>query len=159
MAGYSGTPLARKLGVEPGDSLALLGAPDGFAIDDLPPGVAVRRRAAAECDVIVSFHTRRADLVRRFPVLMRALAVDGGLGVAWPKRASGVNTDITEDVVRELALPTGMVDHKVCAIDDNWSGLRLVLRRELRPAAPPQPPEVNRARVAWWRRRRTCGSR
>jgi hypothetical protein len=133
MAGYSGTPLARKLGVGRGDNLALLGAPDGFVIDDLPPGVAVRLRAAPECDVIVSFHTRRADLARRFPVLMRALAVDGGLWVAWPKRGSGVNTDITEDVVREVALPTGMVDNKVCAIDDTWSGLRLVLRKELRP--------------------------
>src|SRR5262245_32735795 len=129
MAGYSGTPLARKLGIRPGDSLALLGAPDGFAIDDLPPGVDVRRRAAPACDVIVSFHTRRSDLARRFPALMRALVVDGGLWVAWPKRASGVDTDITEDVVREVALPTGMVDNKVCAIDRTWSGLRLVLRK------------------------------
>ena len=133
MAGYSGTPLARKLGVRPGDSLALLGAPDGFAIDDLPPGVDVRLRVAPARDVIVSFHTRRADLARRFPVLMRALAADGGLWVAWPKRASRVDTDITEDVVREVALPTGMVDNKVCAIDGIWSGLRLVLHRELRP--------------------------
>jgi hypothetical protein len=132
MAGYSGTPLARKLGIRPGDSLALLGAPDGFAIDDLPPGVNVRVRATAACDVIVSFHTRRSDLTRRFPVLMRALGVDGGLWVAWPKRASGVGTDITEDVVREVALPIGMVDNKVCAIDHTWSGLRLVLRKELR---------------------------
>ena len=133
MAGYSGTPLARKLGIRPGDSLVLLGAPDGFSIDDLPPGVEVRRRARPVCDVIVSFHTRHADLARRFPTLMRALVVDGGLWVAWPKRASGVDTDITEDVVRELALPTGMVDNKVCAVDDTWSGLRLVLRKELRP--------------------------
>jgi hypothetical protein len=133
MAGYSGTPLARKLGIRPGDSLALLGAPDGFAIDDLPAGVDVRVRATSACDVIVSFHTRHSDLTRRFPVLMRALVVDGGLWVAWPKRASGVDTDITEDVVRELALPAGMVDNKVCAIDHTWSGLRLVLRKELRP--------------------------
>jgi hypothetical protein len=133
MAGYSGTPLARKLGVGPGDRLALLGAPNGFAIDDLPPGVDVRLRATPPCDVIVSFHIRRADLARRFPALMRALVVDGGMWVAWPKRASRVNTDITEDVVREVALPTGMVDNKVCAIDDTWSGLRLVLRKELRP--------------------------
>jgi hypothetical protein len=133
MAGYSGTPLARKLGVRPGDHLALLNAPNGFAIDDLPPGVEVSRRALRACDVIVSFHTRRADLDRRFPTLIRALVADGGLWVAWPKRASGVDTDITEDVVREVALPTGMVDNKVCAIDDTWSGLRLVLRRELRP--------------------------
>jgi Protein of unknown function (DUF3052) len=133
MAGYSGTPLARKLGIRPGDSLALLGAPDGFAIDDLPAGVDLRVRATSACAVIVSFHTRRSDLTRRFPVLMRALVVDGGLWVAWPKRASGVDTDITEDVVREVALPAGMVDNKVCAIDHTWSGLRLVLRKELRP--------------------------
>jgi hypothetical protein len=133
MAGYSGTPLAHKLGVRPGDSLALLGAPDGFAIDDLPPGVEIRRRIRPACDVVVSFHTRRADLARRFPALMRSLVVDGGLWVAWPKRASGVDTDITEDVVREVALPTGMVDNKVCAIDHTWSGLRLVLRKEFRP--------------------------
>jgi hypothetical protein len=133
MAGYSGTPLARKLGIRPGDTLALLGAPDGFAIDDLPTAVEVRRRARPACDVIVSFHLRHAELARRFPTLMRALGADGGLWVAWPKRASGVDTDITEDTVREVALPTGMVDNKVCAIDDTWSGLRLVLRKELRP--------------------------
>jgi len=128
VAGYSGTPLARKLGIRPGDSLALLGAPDGFAIDDLPPGVEVRRRARAACEVILSFHTRHAELARRFPTLMRALVADGGLWVAWPKRASGVATDITEDVVREVALPTGMVDNKVCAIDETWSGLKFVRR-------------------------------
>jgi len=133
MAGYSGTPLPKKLGIRPGDDLALLGAPDGFSLDDLPPGVETRRRAQGRFDVVVSFHTRRADLAQRFPVLMRVLAVDGRLWVAWPKRASGLPTDITEDVVREVALPTGMVDNKVCAIDDTWSGLRLVLRRELRP--------------------------
>lgn len=133
MAGYSGTPLARKLAVRAGDRLAVLGAPDGFAVGGLPPGVEVRRQARGLFDVIVSFHSRRADLVRRFPVLLRALGVDGGLWVAWPKRASGQPTDLTEDVVREVALPTGMVDNKVCAIDETWSGLRVVLRRELRP--------------------------
>lgn len=133
MTGYSGTPLARKLGVRAGDRLAVLGASDGFAVGGLPPGVEVRQQARGLFDVIVSFHSRRADLVRRFPVLLRALGVDGGLWVAWPKRASGQPTDITEDVVREVALPTGMVDNKVCAIDETWSGLRVVLRRELRP--------------------------
>jgi hypothetical protein len=83
--------------------------------------------------VIVAFHTARSTLAHRFPTLLRALEVDGGLWVAWPKRSSGVPTDITEDVVREVALPTGMVDNKVCAIDETWSGLRLVLRKELRP--------------------------
>jgi hypothetical protein len=133
MAGYSGTPLARKLGLAPGHRAAVLAAPDGFAIPDLPSGVDLRHQARGRFDVIVSFHTHRADLVRRFPTLLRALEVDGGLWIAWPKRASGVATDMTEDVVREVALPTGMVDNKVCAIDDTWSGLRVVLRKELRP--------------------------
>jgi hypothetical protein len=84
--------------------------------------------------VIVSFHTERAAFEKRLPILMRALAVDGGLWIAWPKRASGVPTDITEDTVRELCLPLGLVDNKVCAIDDTWSGLRVVWRRELRAA-------------------------
>jgi hypothetical protein len=133
MAGYSGTPLARKLGIAPGDRVAVLGAPDGFAVPDLPPGVVVIGQARGRSAVIVSFHTHRARLAARFPVLLHALEVDGGLWIAWPKRSSGVATDITEDVVREVALPTGMVDNKVCAIDDTWSGLRVVLRKELRP--------------------------
>ena len=91
-----------------------------------------RTSARGPLDVIVSFHTARADLTSRLPVLMRALHVDGGLWVSWPKRASGMVTDITEDVIREVALPTGLVDVKVCAIDDTWSGLRLCLRKELR---------------------------
>jgi hypothetical protein len=132
MAGYSGTPLSKKLGIKEGARLAVLGAPDGFEIDALPAGVHARATARGVHDVIVSFHTARAELAKRLPTLMRALDVDGGLWVAWPKRASGVTTDITEDVVREVALPTGLVDVKVCAIDDTWSGLRLCLRKELR---------------------------
>jgi hypothetical protein len=133
MAGYSGTPLARKLGIGPGERTALLGAPDGFTIPELPAGVEIRHQARGRFGVIVSFHTRRSDLERRLPALMRALDVDGGLWVAWPKRSSGVATDMTEDEVRAVALPTGLVDNKVCAIDETWSGLRLVLRKELRP--------------------------
>jgi hypothetical protein len=133
VAGYSGTPLAKKLGITSDTRLAVLGAPEGFTIEGLPEGVAVRRSARGQSDVIVSFHTARAELARRLPALMRALHVDGGLWVAWPKRASGRPTDITEDVVREVALPTGLVDVKVAAIDDTWSGLRLCLRKELRP--------------------------
>ena len=132
MAGYSGTPLAKKLGIKPGHRLAVLGGPDGFEIDDLPAGVEPRTRLGGGCDVIVTFHTRRAELAKRLPKLAAGLDVDGGLWVAWPKRASGVATDITEDVVREVCLPTGLVDVKVCAIDDTWSGLRLCLRQELR---------------------------
>lgn len=133
MVGYSGTPLAKKLGIKPGSRLGVLQAPDAFVIHDLPEGVELRHSARGPLDVIVTFHRDRADLAQRLPVLMRALHVDGGLWVAWPKKASGVPTDITEDVVREVALPTGLVDVKVCAIDATWSGLRLCLRRELRP--------------------------
>ena len=132
MAGYSGTPLAKKLGIKEGHRLAVLGAPNGFSIPDLPPAVDARTAARGVSDVILSFHTSRADLAKRLPMLMRALDVHGGLWISWPKKASGVATDITEDVVREVALPSGLVDVKVCAVDDTWSGLRLCLRKELR---------------------------
>jgi hypothetical protein len=132
VAGYSGTPLAQKLGIKPGVRLAVLGAPDGFAIEDLPDHVEPRTSLRGVSDLIVSFHTSRTDLARRVPALLRGLDVDGGIWVAWPKKASGVPTDLTEDVVREVVLPTGLVDVKVCAIDDTWSGLRVCLRRELR---------------------------
>jgi hypothetical protein len=131
-AGYSGTPLAKKLGIKPGHELALLDAPEGFAIDDLPDGVTLHDRAEGPLDVIVAFHTSRDELAGRTPELLQALPPDGSLWVAWPKKASRMPTDITEDVVREVLLPTGMVDNKVCAIDATWSGLRLVLRKELR---------------------------
>ncbi len=135
MAGYSGTPLPKKLGIREEQTVALLDAPDGFEeiLGPLPDGVVVRRAARGRNDVIVSFHRTRRSFEQRLPVAMRALDVDGGLWIAWPKRASGVETDMTEDVVREVGLPTGMVDNKVCAIDDTWSGLRLVLRKEHRP--------------------------
>lgn len=137
MAGYSGTPLAQKLGVRSGHRIGVLGAPDGFdsvLAETLPPGVTVRTRASGPLEVMVAFHTRRADLVRRTPALVRALDVDGGLWIAWPKKASGVATDITEDTVREVFLPLGLVDNKVCAIDDVWSGLRVVWRKDRRDA-------------------------
>jgi hypothetical protein len=136
MAGYSGTPLAQKLGIRSGDAVGLLGAPADFdsALDGLPDDVTMRRAARGTLDVIVSFHTRRVELERRLPTLLRVLAVDGGLWFAWPKKASGVPTDITEDTLREVCLPLGLVDNKVCAIDDTWSGLRLVWRTERRAA-------------------------
>jgi hypothetical protein len=132
VAGYSGTPLAKKLGIKPESRLAVLGPPDGFTIPDLPEGVEVRTAARGVSDVVLSFHTQRNDLERRLPALMRALDVDGGLWISWPKKASKVPTDITEDVLRDVCLPIGLVDVKVCAIDDIWSGLRLCLRKELR---------------------------
>jgi hypothetical protein len=129
-AGYSGTPLVRKLGIKPGAVVALIGAPEGFdaVLGELPDGVTVRRRAAGSCNVIVAFFGRHAALERRLPALRRALHVDGGLWIAWPKRASGVSTDLGEGPVRELGLAVGLVDNKVCAIDETWSGLRFVYR-------------------------------
>ena len=124
MAGYSGTPLPRKLGIKPDHRVLVLGAPDGFALDD----VSVRTTARGKADVILSFHDRRADLARRMPKLRALMEPTAGLWIAWPKRASKLPTDLTEDVVRELALANTLVDNKVCAIDETWSGLRLVIR-------------------------------
>ena len=127
-AGYSGTPLARKLGIAAGSRVALLGAPDDLPLPGLPAGVRIVRRAGGTADVIVSFHVDRAGFERRLPALRAMMRPASGLWIAWPKRASKVPTDMTEDVVRAVALPTGLVDNKVCAIDDVWSGLRLVIR-------------------------------
>ena len=127
-AGYSGTPLARKLGVKPGHRLLLLGAPEGFEVPELPDGVRIARRASGTADVILSFHVARADLARRMPRLRECMEPAAGLWIAWPKRASKVETDLTENAVRDLALENVLVDNKVAAIDDTWSGLRLVIR-------------------------------
>jgi hypothetical protein len=135
IAGYSGTPLVRKLGIKEGHTVAFPGAPDGFPalLVPLPDGVDVRPRARGPLDVVVFFTRRRSELERRFTALKRALDPAGGLWIAWPKRSSGVETDLTEDVVREIALAEGLVDNKVCAIDETWSGLRLVYRLSDRP--------------------------
>ncbi len=131
MAGYSGTPLPKKLGITEGSTLALIGAPPGV-IDRLPPGVVVKRRARGSADVVVAFFTERREFERRVDALARMVFPAGGLWVAWPKRSSGAGTTMHEDVVREVALPLGLVDNKVCAIDETWSGLRVVWRRERR---------------------------
>jgi hypothetical protein len=123
-AGYSGTPLPRKLGIKPGQRVIVSRAPDGFALE----GVDVVTRVTGRADVLLEFHTRRAELARRMPRLREAMEPAAGRWIAWPKRASGVETDLTEDVVRELALEHRLVDNKVCAIDATWSGLRLVIR-------------------------------
>jgi hypothetical protein len=136
-AGYSGTPLVRKLGVKPGARLALVGAPEGFeaVLGELPDGVVVRSRLRSPVDVIVAFYRDRAVLERRLPALRSALDQDGGLWLARPKRSSGLETDLGDGVVRELGLAAGLVDNKVCAIDATWSGLRFVYRLEDRRAS------------------------
>ena len=131
-----GTPLVHKLGIEPGASVGLFGAPRDFdlTLGELPEGVSVRRRAGGRAfDVIVAFHSRRSELERRLPALARGLDPAGGLWIAWPKRASGVATDVTEGAVRTLGLAAGLVDNKICAIDQVWSGLRFVYRLRDRP--------------------------
>lgn len=131
MAGYSGTPLPKKLGIAAGSSVALIGAPAGV-IGGLPDGVDVKHQTRGSADVVVAFFTRRQDLERRIDTLGRMIFPSGGLWIAWPKRASGVPTTVDENVTRAVALPLGLVDNKVCAIDGTWSGLRLVWRRERR---------------------------
>ncbi len=135
MAGYSGTPLPRKLGIAPGDRVVFPNEPEDFrtALGELPGGVAVRSRARGPLDVIVAFFTCRAELERSLDRLIANLDPAGGLWIAWPKRSSGVETDITEDVVRDEGVARGLVDNKVCAIDETWSGLRLVVRLRDRP--------------------------
>ncbi len=129
MAGYSGTPLAKKLGIRAGCRVAVVAAPHGFADElQLPPGAQLRTQARGRLDVIVFFVTRRAELTRRFPVMQRGLEERGGLWIAWPKRTSGVATDLAEHLVRDVGLGQGLVDNKVAAIDTTWSGLRFVRR-------------------------------
>jgi hypothetical protein len=129
-AGYSGTPLPRKLGIKPETRLALCNAPADFdqTLGELPPGVVVRRRLQGSFDVIVAFCGRRAQLERGLRRWREALDQAGGLWIAWPKRASGIDTDLGEGAVREQGLAAGLVDNKVCAIDARWSGLRFVYR-------------------------------
>jgi hypothetical protein len=130
MAGYSGRPLVDKLGIKPGTRIAILNAPRGYraTLGHLPAGVVVASAARGTFPLIQFFSVSRSVLESRFPALVRALEPAGALWISWPKQASGVPTDLTEDVVRAIALPTGLVDVKVAAVDDVWSGLKLVRR-------------------------------
>jgi hypothetical protein len=128
-AGYSGTPLPKKLGIKPGTTVLLVGAPRGWepTLGELPEDVHVKRGSIAKADMILWFASSTKDL--RAGVKKAAPAFTGGLWIAWPKKASGVATDLTEDVVRSTAIAAGLVDFKVCAIDATWSGLRFARRR------------------------------
>lgn len=133
MAGYSGTPLPKKLGIKEGMTVGILNAPNFFSFDlgDLPDGVETHR-TESPADVYLIFADRIAEAERGFQRAMTMLPSDGAIWIAWPKKSSGVETDIREDTLREVFLPTGMVDNKVCAIDETWSGLRFVVRKENR---------------------------
>jgi hypothetical protein len=138
-AGYSGTPLAKKLGIRAGDTVALVGAPDGFEdeLEGLPDGVQLRRRAGGKPEVVLLFTTQARDLERRFPGLAKSVFPDGSLWIAWPKRSARVATDLDENRLRDIGLPHGLVDNKVCAVNEVWSGLRFVWRRENRQQTSP----------------------
>jgi hypothetical protein len=138
-AGYSGTPLVRKLGLRPGWRVAVLGGPDGLdeLLGELPAGLRLVGRLSGGLDAVWLFVTTRRELERRLPDVLAPLPAEGTLWISWPKRTSGVATDITEHVLRDVVLPTGWVDIKVAAVDDVWSGLRFALRRELRPTRDP----------------------
>jgi hypothetical protein len=135
---YSGTPLHRKLGIREGAVVALLDAPEELPglLEPLPGGVELRRAARGPVDVVVLFASSRADLAKKLGRAARKLAVDGGLWVAWPKKSSGVATDLTEDLVRELGLANRLVDNKVAAIDGTWTSVRFVVRLADRPTWP-----------------------
>ena len=131
-AGYSGTPLPKKLGIKEGSRVALLDAPDNFAriLGDLPRGVSVRAMASGEADVIVLFATKFTQLDREFVKAMQLMPPSSGmLWVAWPKKAAKVDTDLDENIIRGHGLSLGLVDTKVCAIDETWSGLRFSRRK------------------------------
>lgn len=125
--GYSGTPLAKKLGITAGTRVVAKGAPRGYL-----PGVRFQKSVTAATDVVHVFHDRASALLKDLLRLRKTIRDDAAVWVSWPKKTSKVETDITENSIRDLALPLGFVDVKVCAIDETWSGLKLVIRKELR---------------------------
>jgi hypothetical protein len=132
--GYSGTPLAKKLGIKPGSQVVTRDAPTEYLkwLGPLPPSAAITKRISASTDIVHVFTTRRANLERELNQLRKALRPDAAVWVSWPKKGSKVPTNITEDVIRQIALPMGWVDIKVCAVSEVWSGLKLVVRKDLR---------------------------
>jgi hypothetical protein len=134
LTGYSGTPLAKKLGLKESSRVLLVAAPEDFArlLEPLPAGVVFEGSAGPAIDVAHVFVTRRDELAKHLSALRKKLRPDAALWVSWPKKAAKVPTTVTEDTIREVALPLGFVDVKVCAVSEVWSGLKLVVRKELR---------------------------
>lgn len=132
MAGYSGTPLIKKLGIKEGFRLRFVNTPENYAalLGPFPPDV--EENIERNCHFIHGFYKERSDLEADLPHLMDEINRDGMIWISWPKRASKVPTTITEDIIREIALPLGLVDVKVCAVDEIWSGLKLMIRKERR---------------------------
>ena len=134
MAGYSGTPLAQKLGIKPGTIVVAINVPENYRklLEPIPSGVNFATRPVGNTKFVHLFATRRSELASQLSILRRKIAEDAALWVSWPKKSSGVATDITEDVIRAVARPLGFVDIKICAVDEVWSGLKLMIRRENR---------------------------
>lgn len=132
--GYSGTPLAKKLGITASSRMVLISEPADYQslVAPLPPNVTFGRRVSASTDLVHCFVTTEAELQRRLAMCRKTLRPDATIWVSWPKRAAGIATSVTEDVIRAVALPLGFVDVKVCAVDATWSGLKLVVRKNLR---------------------------
>lgn len=139
MAGYSGKSVVQKLGIKPGFRIFVDGAPASYhdVIGPLPAEVTIAARLKASLDMVHLFASQAASLRKKLPACRDAIAPDGMVWVSWPKKSSGVTTDVSENVVRDTALSLGLVDVKVCAIDDTWSGLKLVIPRDQRQAAAP----------------------
>ena len=131
---YAKTPLQKKLGIQESVVVTLLGAPGGFddTLGKLPPGVRVKRRVGGTADLVMLFVRARTELDKRFAAAVRTIADGGSMWIVWPKKASGVQTDVNGDTIRAAAIPLGLVEVKVCAVDDVWSGLKLVIRKENR---------------------------
>ena len=134
MAGYSGTPLAQKLGIKAGQKVVTINAPAGYSklLASLPEAVSFARKATAGANFVHLFISERKALEKELNRLRKLIADTGVLWISWPKKSSGLGSDITEDVIREVCLPLGLVDIKVCAVDETWSGLKLMIRRENR---------------------------
>jgi hypothetical protein len=137
--GYSGTPLAKKLQVRPGDVVALVGAPRGWAVPGLPDGARTRRSLGTGADVVIAFVRRAADLDEVAGKVSAVLGPDDALWLVWPRRAAGHDSDVTDNLVREVVLRTGLVDVKVAAVGEDWSGLRFVWRKERRAGLTDRP--------------------
>jgi hypothetical protein len=133
-AGYSGTPLAKKLGIKPGQRMSAPGAPSNYKklLAPLPDGVDINARVSKTTELVHLFTRSKAELAKNLEGWLKVLPPDAAIWISWPKKTSKVPTDITEDTIRAVALPMGLVDVKVCAVDETWSGLKLVLRKVLR---------------------------
>ena len=134
MAGYSGTPLPQKLGIKPGLTVVAINPPANYRrlLGQIPDSITFSERLKSGSSFVHLFTSRRSEMQKKMSILRDKISDNGAIWVSWPKKSSGISTDVTEDVIREIALPLGFVDIKVCAVDQTWSGLKLMIRRENR---------------------------